>query len=120
VTVRQLTREECIAFAESKGWEKLTVEARALAGLQQERLFMPFEVLDKAVVQLLGRPVYTHEYATPAALLAEYRGEVKAPTLEEVLALIPPETLIVVTPWPDSSPASLSPPPSRWRTRTRG
>jgi len=99
VTVRQLTREEAVALGEAQAWRSfLSLPALALAQLQQERLFMPFEVFDKAVVRLLGRPVYKNEYANPAALLAEYRGEVKAPTLEEVLALIPPEKLIVVTP----------------------
>lgn len=95
-TERQLTYEEAIAFAESRAWEHLEAWERALFQLGQERLCMPFNEFQKATQELLGRPVWTHEFADGAALLAEYRGERPARTFEDVLALIPADKRVVI------------------------
>ena len=38
---------------------------------------------------VLGRPVFTHEFAFKEKLQGELGGEKEAPTFEEILALIP-------------------------------
>lgn len=35
---------------------------------------MPLQLYQEAVEQVLGRPVYTHEYKTPERLIAEYEA----------------------------------------------
>lgn len=95
----QFTKAQAIALHESGWWKQKTPEEVALFQLNEPCLCMPFDEFQMAVEKLLGRGVWTHEFADPASLIAEHKGERKAPTMQEILELIPAEKRIVmVTP----------------------
>lgn len=97
--MEQMTKEQAIAFAESGAWERLTPRERAVLQLTQRLMCMPFWAFHVALEEALGRPVWTHEIAFglgEGGLLDELEGHRDAPSLDEVLALIPPEKLIAV------------------------
>lgn len=91
-----LNKKQAVAFAESGAWEKLSKEERALFQFGQRLLCMPFSAFHEATEALLGRPVWTHEFADPDALLAEYRGDVPRRSFADILALLPAHKTIVV------------------------
>lgn len=92
----QLTEVQAVAVAETGAWKKLTKVQLAMAQLQQGRLFCNFGEFQLAVDELLGRPTWTHEYAEPWLLWAEYKGEKTPPTMQEILDLLPEEKRILV------------------------
>jgi len=93
----QLSQDEAILFAESKAWEPMTHRQRAEFQLYQHRLCMPFDVFQEAIEKSLGRGVWTHEFALNyAGLQRELRGEVGAPSMQEIVEMIPGEKRIVV------------------------
>ena len=91
-----ITQEQAIALGESKFWEGMTHRQRAEFQMEAELLCMPFEVLHEAMEKTLGRPILTHEFADAKSLRAELRGERPAPTLDEVLGLIPEDKRVIV------------------------
>lgn len=93
--MEQLTREQAIAFSESRAWQKLDAKARALFQMEQDRLCMPFEEFKKAVEETLDRQVFTHEL-NKAGLLAELQGKALAPSLADILAMLPADKTVVV------------------------
>jgi len=94
---KQLSREEAIALAEGKFWETLSARERAEFQLSQDRLSMPFDVFHQALEDALGRPVYTHELGLNRdGLIAELLGQREAPSLDEIIALIPAEKRLLV------------------------
>ena len=94
--MKQLTKEQAIAFAENKLYEGMTSRQIAEFQLNQERLCMPFGVFHKAIEKALGRPVWTHEFAFSENLKQELMGERDAPTFEEIIELIPADKRIIV------------------------
>ena len=94
------TREQCIALAESKFWEGMSFRERAEFQMAEELLCMPFTVFHEAMEKTLGRPIFTHEFGLNYQGLRDelFRGT-PAPSLEEILSLIPEEkrVLVVVT-----------------------
>lgn len=72
---KQMTREEAIAFHGERKWEPMDIKERARFQLQQDCLCMPFSVFHQATEALLGRPVWTHEFADRKRLLAESVGK---------------------------------------------
>ncbi len=95
---KQLTREQAIAIAESKVWEKWNNEQIVRFQLFQDRLCVPFSRFHEAVEKVLNRPVYTHEFGTEGVigLKKEYLGVKKAPTFEEIIDLIPKEKQLII------------------------
>lgn len=91
-----MTKEEAIKLAESKFWEKLSLEERAEFQLQEERMCMPFSILHEAVEKSMGRPVFTHEFMDPKSLLEELRGNRPPRTMDDILALIPAEKTVII------------------------
>ena len=91
-----LTYEQAVALGHSRWWEHIPVEEAALFQLGEPKLCMDFAAFHEGVEKLLGRPVWTHEFADMDALKAELRGDRVAPTPEEVLAMIPVSKRIVV------------------------
>lgn len=85
----QLTKEQAVSLYESKVWESWTADEVVKFQLFQKRLCVPFGVFHESVEAILGRPVYTHEFAYPDNLISEYLGKKEAPTLKEILELIP-------------------------------
>ncbi len=95
--MRQLTRKEAIAFFDGKCWEGWTHAKITHFQMGQDKLCIPFAIFHEAIEKTLGRPVYTHELGLARKrLLAELGGEVEAPTIDEILGLLPAEKLVVV------------------------
>jgi hypothetical protein len=94
--MKQLTKEQAIAFYENKCYENMTYRQIAEFQMEQDRLCMPFDVFHEAIEKTLGRPVFTHEFAFRDELRKELYGEKEPPTLEEICALIPKEKLILL------------------------
>lgn len=98
-----LTTESAIARYESGFWEGLSYSERAGFQLFEKKLCMPFDIFHEAIEEALGRPVFTHEFGLNLeGLKKEFLGEAQAPTLEEIVNLIPEEKriLVVVEGWP--------------------
>lgn len=94
--MKQLTKEQAIAFCENKLYEGMTSRQIAEFQLMQDRLCMPFEIFHKAISEALGRDVHTHEFAGQDALIKELYGEKEPPTLEEIINLIPEDKRILI------------------------
>jgi hypothetical protein len=91
----QFTKEEAIEFARERRWELLSPKERGLLQLRQDRLCMDFSAFHEGATALLGRPIYTHEFAAPDDLWAEYlSGE--PISFADVLAKLPDMTKVVV------------------------
>lgn len=68
----QFTRDEAIEFARQRKWEPLTPKERGLLQLRQSLLCMDFSAFHEGITELLGRSVWTHEFARPDELWIEY------------------------------------------------
>ena len=93
---RSIGREAAIAMAETKWWEGKPYHEIAMTGFFIRELCLPFDVFHEAVEKTLGRPVWTHEFATPGRIGRELLGQREPPTLEEIMNLIPAEKRILV------------------------
>lgn len=93
-----MTKEEAIALYDSGFWESMSYEDRAMFQLWEERLRMPFGVFHEAVEKALSRPVWTHEFSSLGSegLKQELLGLRPAPTMEEIINLIPEEKRILI------------------------
>ena len=92
----QFTKEQSIAFAESGVWKEWTDEQIVRLQLFQDKLCVPFSRFHEAIEKVLGRGVWTHEFAWRDELIKEYLGTKSAPTFDEILNLIPEEKRIVI------------------------
>lgn len=89
--------EKAIALAKSGWWEGRTAREIAKFQLFTDELSMPFSVFHEALEKALGRPVFTHELVLNYdGLCMELLGEKDAPTLNEIIELIPAEKRIVI------------------------
>lgn len=95
--MKQLTREQAFSFGKNHLYEGMTARQKALFQLNQNKLCMPFPIFHEAVEQALGRPVFTHEFAKPMALLNELCGEKPAPTFEEIINMIPVDKRVIIS-----------------------
>jgi hypothetical protein len=84
-----LTKDQAIKLAESKFWESMSFKDIAYFQLFERLLCMPFPVFHEAVEKTLERPVFTHEFAFMDDLKKELLGEKEAPSLEDIINLIP-------------------------------
>jgi len=100
----QLKRAQALKLAKSKEWEKWDDERIVRFQLYQDRLCMDFDRFHKAIEKVLGRPIWTHEFAQINLIRLEYEGIRKKPTLGEIMGQIPREKLIlaVISPNHDS------------------
>ncbi|UUZ68047.1 hypothetical protein LP416_27670 [Polaromonas sp. P2-4] len=96
--MKQLTKEEAIAMCENGVWKSWTPKQRAIFQCVQGRLCMPFAEFHKAVQETLGRPVFTHEFGSlgQAGILRELAGTAAAPSMAEIIALLPADKTIVM------------------------
>ena len=90
-----MTKEEAIKLHDSGFWEDMTHEQRAMFQMNEERLCMPFSVFHEAVEKTLGRSVWTHEFASDG-LKKELLGDRPAPTMGEIMNLIPSDKRVLV------------------------
>lgn len=95
--MKQLTKEQAIAFCESKCYEKWSARQIVEFQMEQDRLCVPFDVFHKAIEETLGRPVFTHEFGLNyEGLRKELYGEKEPPTLEEIINLIHEDKRIII------------------------
>ena len=94
--MEQLTKEQAIAFHDSEVWKDWTSRQIAEFQMEQDKLCVPFDVFHKAMEDTLGRPVWTHEFAFIDNLRKELYGEKPAPTLKEIIDLIPADKRILI------------------------
>lgn len=91
-----MTKEQAIELAESRFWEAMSFRERAEFQLHEPLLCMPFGVFHEAVEKALGRPVWTHEFGSMGNLKAELMGDRPAPTMREIVDMIPAEKRVIV------------------------
>lgn len=95
--MKQITEAEAIAIHDSKAWEAWTPMQRAAFQMVQDRLCMPFTVFHQSVEAALGRSVWTHEFGlNREGLQRELAGQKSAPSMDEIIGLIPADKLVVV------------------------
>lgn len=94
--MKQFTREQAIAFGENKLYESLSDREKVSLQLFQRKLCMPFDVFHEAIENVLGRPVWTHEFAFIENLQKEFLGEKEPPTMDEIMALLPNDKIILI------------------------
>lgn len=96
--MKQLTKEEAIALYDSGEWLAWTDMQRASFQLVQDKLCMPFDEFHGSVTRALGRDVFTHEFGlNREGLQRELAGIDGAPTMDQIIALIPAEKLVIVS-----------------------
>lgn len=93
---RQITQEQAIAIYNSGVWKSCTDEEIVRFQLFQDCLALPFGRFHEAVEKVLGRAVFTHEFAYRDELIREFLGGKPAPTFEEIMNLIPEEKRIIL------------------------
>ena len=95
--MKQLTKEQAIKFGKSRIYDKWTYEQIVRFQLFQEKMCMPFSIFHEAIEKVLDRPVYTHEFGMNyEGIVLEYLGEKEAPTLDEIIELIPKEKRLII------------------------
>lgn len=92
-----MTKEEAIKLYESKFWEPMSFDERAMFQLWEDKLCMPFDVFHEAIEKALKRPVWTHELAMSRdGLKEELLGLRPAPSVQDIFNLIPEDKRILV------------------------
>jgi hypothetical protein len=101
-TIHKIGKKQAIALLEAKWWEGLPV--RSIVGFQlfTDLLCMPFGDFQAAVEKALGRSVWTPEFASADLLRKEFLGDRPAPTLAEIIDLIPEEKRLAMILTPQS------------------
>tara|TARA_R110002096_G_scaffold42937_8_gene115553 strand:+ start:6188 stop:6499 length:312 start_codon:yes stop_codon:yes gene_type:complete len=95
--MRQLTKVEAILFFENCAYKNMTYRQKAEFQMMQDKLCMPFRIFHEAITEALGRPVYTHEFGlNRAGLMDELFNGAEAPTLDEIIEMIPPEMRFIL------------------------
>ena len=94
-----LTQAQAVALAGTDWWKSMAPRDVVLFQLWEPRLCMNFGDFQMAVEHALGRPVWTHEFAEPERLQAEFLGDEPRPTFEQIVAKLPDHAraLIVTT-----------------------
>ena len=91
-----MTKEQAIELAKTGWWKTASPETIVSFQLFEERLCMDFPDFHEAVEKVLGRPVFTHEFVYSDNLKKEFLGEKPAPSMEEIINLIPEANRILV------------------------
>ncbi len=95
--INKITNEKALQLSSTKFWEQMDYYDRAKFQLFTDLMCMPFDVFHEALEKCLGRPVYTHELSLNYdGICGEFLGEVIAPTLDEIVNLIPKSKLIII------------------------
>lgn len=97
--LNEFTKEEAVALAASNWWEDVSHKAAAEFQLMTPRLCMPLDLFQEYLQEALGRPVFTHELGLNVdGLRKELYSEAPAPTLDEIIGLLPREKVVLVVP----------------------
>lgn len=93
----QLTEEQAIGVFNSGIWKDWNAEQVVRFQIFQRRICVDFEHFQECVREVLGRRVSSHEFGfSDDGLMKEYLGEKSAPTLEEIINLIPEEKRFII------------------------
>lgn len=92
--MKQLTKEEAIKIYKSEAWKAWTHSEIFNFQIRQEKLCVPFDIFHKATEYVLGRDVYTHEFAHPESLINESLFGNK-PTIQEIIDMLPKDKVII-------------------------
>jgi len=96
--MKQVDEKTAIALFESGWWRNLSTEKIVEFQLFQTRLCMPFSKFHAAIETALGRPVFAHEFGLNIeGIRREFLGEKSAPSMDEILGLIPEDKRIVIS-----------------------
>jgi hypothetical protein len=94
-----ITKEQAIRMGESGWWNHLPAKQVAAFQLSETLLCLPFSEFHRIIEEALGRPVYTHEFGLNwDGLRKELLGEKPAPTLDEIVQMLPQDKVIVIAP----------------------
>jgi hypothetical protein len=94
---QSIGREKAVALANSGWWNGRTPRELAKFQLFTAELCMPFDVFHGATEKCLGRPIFTHEFGLNLdGIMLEFLGEKDAPTMDEIVELIPAEKRILI------------------------
>ena len=92
-----MTQEQALELYNTNWWVGKSAHDIVSFQLFEERLCMPFDRFHEAVEKALNRPVFTREFGLNAdGLKKEFLKERKAPTLEEIVKMIPESKRILV------------------------
>ncbi len=91
-----ISRKTALKLAKSEFWKTMTAKEIVMFHYNTSRVCMPFNVLHKAVEEALGRQVWSHEFGSKGELLKELMKEKPAPTLKEIINLIPKEKRMII------------------------
>ena len=80
-----MTKEEATRFYNSGAPEIMTHQEIVKVGMFQDLLCIPFDKIHESIEEVLGRPVFTHEFADINRLRKEYFGTIPSPTLKEII-----------------------------------
>lgn len=95
-TQQSIGREAAIELAESKWWENVSPKYAVKFQLFTKELCMPFDVFHQKIEDVLGRSVYTHEFGMNFdGIIQEFLGESDAPTLKQIIELIPEDKTVI-------------------------
>jgi hypothetical protein len=89
-------KEKAIQLAKTEWWKTVTPLEAFLFQMQTKELCMDFGDFQGAAEQILGRPVWTHEFANLSALMAELKGEIARPSMEDIINKLPAEKRILL------------------------
>jgi len=93
---KQFTKKQAIAFHDSYLWKDMEMNQLAILQMYQNKLCVPFDKFHEAMQKLLGRPVFTHEFAFRDNLIREMVGLKRKSNFEKIINLIPREKLILI------------------------
>jgi hypothetical protein len=87
---KSIGRRRAIELFESQWWRTRSIREIAKFQLFTVELCLPFGIFHHALEEVLGRPIWIHEFGFNAEGLAEeFLDERDPPTLEEIFALVP-------------------------------
>jgi len=95
--MKQLTKKQAEELGKSGVWETWSDEEVVKVQLFQKRHCVGIPKFSAALSKILGRPVLTHEIAyNIEGLQNEYLKKAPAPTMDEILNLVPKKRRILV------------------------
>jgi hypothetical protein len=94
---KSIGKENAIRLYESGWWKGKTARDITQFQLFTAELCLPFGDFHQALEESLGRSVFTHELGLNLqGLIGEFMGTSPAPTLEQIINLIPEEKRILI------------------------
>jgi hypothetical protein len=92
-----MNKKQAIKLGESKFWETMSHKEIAMFQMFEPLLCIPFDVFHEAMEKTLNRPIHTYEFGENFdGLKQELLGEKQAPTMEEIINMIPEEKRILI------------------------